>query len=169
MDISVINRVAAHWMTRVGLFAVLWAAWPMMVQADRASHHEAAAAFYEEVREDPKVLSETITGLLGQLQPGIARHGEVLKAFAMELLSSSAYRETRINVYMEFLDEEELRTLVWLFRHDTLRRYRSLNLKLVNRNTQAIIDMFRDSLPELQRRIVAGGARAEGSSGSARE
>ena len=64
--------------------------------------------------------------------------------------------------YMDLLSEEELRTLTWLFRHDTMRHYRTLNLKLVERNTQAMLGVFRRALPDLQRRIDAKrGGQAE--------
>lgn len=122
---------------------------------DNASHHEAATDFYLETREDPKTLSATVTRLIGQLQPGLAKHRKELEAFALEILDSQSYIDAQVGVYMDLLTEEELRTLTWLFRHETMRRYRSLKLQLVERNTQAMLGVFRRSLPELQRRIDA--------------
>ena len=115
----------------------------IIADADNASHHEAATAFYLETRENPKTLSATVTRLIGQLQPGLAKHRKELEAFAQEILNSKPYIEAQIGVYMDFLSEEELRTLTWLFRHETMRHYRTLKLELVERNTQAMLSVFR--------------------------
>lgn len=138
---------------RICLACLLAAGVSQGASADNASHREAAVAFYQELREDSSALSKTVAGLIGQLQPGLLRHRAELEAYAQEMLNSPAFLEARVGVYMDLLGEEELRTLTWLFRHETMRKYRSLNLQLVERNTEAMISLFRRSLPDLQRRI----------------
>jgi hypothetical protein len=133
--------------------------------ADTASHVEAARAFYEVARlSDPAAASAVVAEMVARVQPGLARHRDILEEFARELLSSPAYADAQVNVYADLYSEEDLRTLAWLFQHETYRRYLDRRVELVQRSTGVTLDIFRRSLPELQRRIrERGGVEESGS------
>lgn len=132
---------------------VLSAVW-VPAQADSTSHRRAAAEFYSVATvDDPKTVAKLITEMISQLQPGLAQHQETLQQFAEELISSEKYISARVDVYKDFLSEEELRTLTNLFRNPTYQKYLSLRVQIVRRNAAETIRLFQDELPELVRRI----------------
>ena len=128
---------------------------PVAYSADaQDGHYQAAAAFYDEAKlDDPDAVSRAVANILLRLQPSLAPHREVLEAYAREVIESPKYTSARIGVYMELFGEEELRTLAWLYRHATFRKFREQRLSLVRRTTEVTMALFRNALPDLKRRI----------------
>ena len=121
---------------------------------DVSGHRQAALDLYLELRlDDSRAMAETVTGLLLQFTPSLAPHRELIEEFAEEVVSSEAYVRAQVDAYMDLFDEEELRTLTWLFRHETMRSYRQKRIELIRRSTQSTVDLFRAMLPRLHERI----------------
>ena len=121
---------------------------------DVSGHRQAALDLYLELRlDDSRAMAETVTGLLLQLTPSLAPHRDLIEEFAEEVVSSEAYVRAQVDAYMDLFDEEELRTLTWLFRHEIMRSYRQKRIELIRRNTQSTVDLFRAMLPRLHERI----------------
>ena len=121
---------------------------------DVSAHRQAALDLYLELRlDDSRAMAETVTGLLLQFTPSLAPHRDLIEEFAEEVVSSEAYVRAQVDSYMDLFDEEELRTLTWLFRHETMRSYRQKRIELIRRNTQSTVDLFRAMLPRLHERI----------------
>ena len=142
-----------RWWRKLAVFLALAA--PNLAHADALADHRAAALeFYEEARlRDVQAVATVVANMLVQLQPSLAPHRTILEEYAGEVVESERYTLARVEVYIELFTEEELRTLTWLFRHATYRRYREKRIDLVRRNTEATMNLFRSSLPELERRI----------------
>ena len=121
---------------------------------DVSGHRQAALELYLELRlDDSRAVAETVTGLLLQFAPSFAPHRDVIEEFAAEVVSSEAYVNAQVDAYVDLFEEEELRTLTWLFRHETMRSYRQKRIELIRRNTQSTVDLFRAMLPRLHERI----------------
>ena len=123
--------------------------------AEEASgHRQAALELHLELRlDDSRAMAETVTGLLLQFAPSLAPHRDVIEEFAAEVVSSEAYVNAQVDAYVDLFEEEELRTLTWLFRHETMRSYRQKRIELIRRNTRSTVDLFRAMLPRLHERI----------------
>ena len=156
---SEIRRVLALCSAMVGVATA-----PVNAVADALAEHRAAALeFYQEARlNDAQSVARVVADMLVQLQPGLARHRGILEEYAAEVVESERYTLARVEVYMALFTEEELRTLTWLFRHATFRRYREQRIELVKRNTAATLNMFGSSLSELERRIRGSGGEEDG-------
>ena len=135
------------------LCALLATSWP--AGADEASsHRRAALELYRELRlGDSQATAAAVTDLVLQLAPNLAPDRDLLEEFAAEVVESDAYAGAHIDVYVDLFDEEELRTLTWLFRHETLRRYREKRVEIIRRTTRATVELFRAELPRLHERI----------------
>lgn len=121
---------------------------------DGSGHRQAALELYRELRlDDSRAMAETVTGLLLQFAPSLAPHRDIIEEFAAEVVSSEAYVSAQVDAYVDLFAEEELRTLTWLFRHETMRSYRQKRIELVRRNTQSTVHLFRAMLPRLHERI----------------
>ena len=133
---------------------------PLPASADELpSHRRAALEFYHELRaDDSRPVVTAVTDLVLQLAPNLAAHRDVIEDFVVEAIESEAYENALTDVYVDLFDEEELRTLTWLFRHETFRRYRDQRVEIIRRSSQATATLFRTMLPRLQQRIREEGA-----------
>ena len=154
-------RVAAK---RAGLVLCLLLGPTSPAPADDASgHRQAALDLYRELTlDDTRAVAETVTGLLLQFAPSLAPHRDVIEELAAEVVESDAYVSAQVDAYVDLFEEEELRTLTWLFRHETMRSYRQKRIELIRRNTHSTVDLFRAMLPRLQERIRERGEEGEG-------
>ncbi|HEY5701444.1 MAG TPA: hypothetical protein VIT83_05095 [Gammaproteobacteria bacterium] len=122
--------------------------------ADETSHRQAAEAFYSVAEvNDPEQMAKAVTEMISQVQPGLQQHRHILRQFAHEIISSKKYVDARIKVYQDFLSEKELLTLTELFRNPVFQKYLGLRLQIVQRNAEETIQLFKDEIFELMRRI----------------
>ena len=124
------------------------------VAADDVSHRQAARDFYVVAKVDDVVaVSKAVTDMVTQIQPSLRAHHDIIADYAEEIMRSKKFVDARVAVYQSLFSEEELKTLTWLFRHDTFQVYRERRVDLVKQNAQVTFDLFKDALPGLQRRI----------------
>ncbi len=124
--------------------------------ADAQSHRQAARDFYEASRPtDTAAVVGAVAVMIVQMQPEWRNQREIVEEFALEMVTSETFTEANVRVIAEMFSEEELETLVWLFRHSAYQNYRDKGAELVRRSTLVTMNLFRDSLPELERRIEA--------------
>lgn len=117
-------------------------------------HRQAAEAFYRVASlDDPKTVSVMVAQLVIGLQPGLRRHQDVVRLFAEEMLASRAFVDVRVQVYMDLFSEQQLHALTKLFEEPVYRTYRAKRIELVSRSASAILEVFADALPELDKRI----------------
>ena len=142
-------------MNRTGLVLCLLLASTLPAPAeDISGHRQAALELYLELRlDDSQAVAETVTGLLLQFAPSLAPHREIIEELAAEVVNSDAYVNAQVDTYVDLFEEEALRTLAWLFRHETMRSYRQKRVELIRRNTQSTVELFRAMLPRLEERI----------------
>lgn len=122
--------------------------------ADSASHRQAAEAFYSvAVVDDPEKVANLVAEMISQLQPDLRVHQDILRDFGREIVTSKKYRDARVKVYQDLMSEEELRALTELFRRPEYQKYLALRVEIVRRNAEETVQLFRDELPGLIRRI----------------
>ena len=143
------------------LIALLLVSLSAHAQTANQSHYQAARAFYRVAKvDDPKAVSAVVSNMLTELQPGLARHQDIITEFTEDLLRSPRYENAQLRVYMELFSEAQLRRLTDLFLDPTFQQYRRLRVRLVQRNAEETFAVFRQSLPELERRVRASQAPA---------
>ena len=132
------------------------------VAADAASHRQAAEAFYAVAEaDDPRTVANVVTNMIAQLQPGLRQHEEILREFALEIVSSPEYADARVKVYQDLLSEEELRALTELFQRPVFQKYLELRVTIAKRNAEETVNLFRNEMSELARRINESAQGAE--------
>ena len=130
--------------------------------ADAASHRQAAEAFYSvAVVDDPEKVADVVTEMIAQLQPELRAHQEILRDFGRKIVSSKRYKDSRVKVYQDLMNEEELRALTELFRQPEYQRYLAVRAEIVRRNAEETVKLFKDEFPELIRRINANSQTAD--------